>query len=181
MIGRPVAETHFSYAQISDALDTMAVVLNRRCAGTEWLVLCVMNGALMFTGELLRRLDFALKLDQIKVSRYLETTSGQSLQWQVKPSTELAGRRILLLDDIFDEGVTLATLKAFCESQGASEVLSAVLVEKRHGRRQTDYMPDVVGLVCPDRYIFGFGMDYEGYWRNSQAIYAMPDTQPKVQ
>jgi hypoxanthine phosphoribosyltransferase len=180
MIVRPDAATLFDYADISLALDTMAATLNSRCAGNEWLVLCVMNGALMFTGELLGRLDFALKLDQVKVSRYLETTTGETLQWQVKPSTELAGRRILLLDDIFDEGVTLSTLATFCESQGAREVVSAVLVDKHHDRRQTDYAPDVIGLACPDRYIFGFGMDYEGYWRNSRAIYALPDDNTEV-
>jgi len=173
MSARPPADRLYSYADISVALDRMAVAINARCAQGEWLVLCVMQGGLVMTGELLRRFDFALKLDHLQVSRYAETTQGSTLEWHFKPRTPLQGRQILILDDIFDEGVTLATLIDYCHEAGVQAVLAAVLVAKEHTRKQTDYQPDFVGLRCPDRYIFGFGMDYQGYCRNSSDIFAV--------
>ena len=169
----PPADQLYSYTEISAALDRMALAINARCSDGEWLVICVLQGGLMLTGELLRRFNFVLKLDQLKVSRYAETTQGQALVWHSKPASELQGQKILLLDDIFDEGVTLATLAADCEAAGADVVLTAVLIDKHNDRKKTDYRPDFVGLSCPDRYLFGFGMDYQGYWRNLPNICAL--------
>ena len=80
---------------------------------------------------------------------------------------------ISALDDIFDEGETLAALADYCLDKGAEEVVSAVLLEKQHDRKATDYVPDVIGLTCDDRYVFGFGMDCEGLWRNLPEIRAL--------
>ena len=173
MTDRPPSVQLFSNAEIRHALDAMAAAINVRCAQSEWLVICVLQGGLVMAGELLQRFDFSLKLDQVKVSRYAETTQGHELQWHFKPSADLQGRQILILDDIFDEGITLAALVDYCQTAGAKLVLSAVLVDKQHDRKRTEYRPDFIGLNCPDRYIFGFGMDYEGYWRNLPAIYAL--------
>ncbi|MCB1647281.1 MAG: hypoxanthine-guanine phosphoribosyltransferase [Pseudomonadales bacterium] len=162
--------------QISEALDRIAENLNRRCAGQEWLVLCVMNGGLMVTSELLQRFSFDVRLDHLKVSRYHEQTSGRELVWYSHPAESLRGRHILLIDDIFDEGATLAAIHDYCLEAGAATVLSAVLVQKDHDRVLTTYRPDEVGLICPDVYIFGFGMDAAGLSRNLPEIRQLRQT-----
>lgn len=157
---------------VDAALDRMAEALRARLEGSNPLVLCVMSGALIPAGHLLTRLHFPLELDYCHATRYAGTTSGGELRWKREPSIPLAGRTVLVLDDIFDEGLTLAAILEYCRAQGADEVLSAVLVNKIHDRK-VDLVPDVVGLEIPDRYVFGFGMDYRGYLRNMPGIYAV--------
>lgn len=129
-----------------------------------------MNGALVFAGELLRHLDFPVRVDSLRVSRYHDTTSGSRLHWHSKPGDSVAGKRILLVDDIFDEGETFAELTRYLHDQGVEEVVSVALVEKLHNRKVANFRPDFVGLECEDAYVFGFGMDYEGWFRNLPEI-----------
>ena len=101
----PPAELLFDEQTIATAIDRIADHLNSKCRGESWLMLCVMNGGLIFTADLMRRLKFAVTLDCIRVSRYHNSTKGSGLTWHSKPATELAGTRVLLIDDIFDEGI----------------------------------------------------------------------------
>ena len=139
--------------------------------GSGW---CVLTGGMVFTTDLVRYLDFPVVLEFMRVSRYHDKTEGQDLQWFAKPRSSLAGKNILLVDDIFDEGKTLAALRDFCYAEGAAKVVTVVLLDKEHDRRQVTYLPDLVGRVCPDRFVFGYGMDYEGLYRNWPAIHALP-------
>lgn len=167
----PASRLVFDSARIMGAVDSLATRLNGYCTDDdEWTVLCVLNGALMFTGDLIRRLSFPVRLDAVRVTRYHETTAGSHLRWHAKPESDVAGKRILLVDDIFDEGETLAELARYLEGQGATDIVSVVLVEKIHDRKTTDFRPDFVGLECPDAYVFGYGMDFEGRFRNLPEI-----------
>ena len=169
----PESDVVFTATEIQHGFDEMAQQLTGLCGDEVWTTLCVMNGGLMMTGEIMKRLSVPMILDFVHVSRYGDSTSAGTLRWQRKPSATLNGANVLLLDDIFDEGETLAALVDFCREEGAARVLSAVLLEKRHDRKATDYVPDVVGLSCEDRYVFGFGMDCEGLWRNLPEIRAL--------
>lgn len=175
MNGLPDSHLVFDRNQIDRAIDEVANQLNERCDGDEWVILCVMNGGLMFCSEIMLRLKFPVRLDFVRVRRYRDTTTGGELEWLAKPETELQGKRILLLDDIFDEGPTLAAIADYCRDQGAADVVTAVLVEKRHDRKATSFRPDLIGLTCPDAYVFGFGMDYHGLWRNLPEIRELAD------
>ncbi|MFZ2950429.1 MAG: hypoxanthine-guanine phosphoribosyltransferase, partial [Desulfuromonadaceae bacterium] len=138
------------------------------------VLLCVMNGGLIFTGQLLTSLVFPLEVDYVHATRYGHETKGASLQWTVRPQLDLKGRTVLLLDDILDEGVTLAAIADYCRQQGAAEVLMAVLVEKLHLRKVTPGMrADFTGIEVGDRFLFGYGLDYKGYWRNAPGIFAL--------
>ena len=159
-------------AAVEAALDRMAAAITRDMAGGDVLVLCVMNGGLVVTGALLPRLGFPLRVDYIHATRYRERTSGDLLQWKVEPSQPLAGRDVLVVDDILDEGYTLEAILAYCAGQQPASLRAAVLVEKRHGRGVRPRV-DYIGLEVPDRYVFGCGMDYKGYWRNAPGIYAV--------
>mgnify|MGYP006265665243 CR=1 FL=1 len=135
------------------------------------LVLSVLNGGIFFTSELLLHLPFPLELDSIKAGRYQGATEGGAMQWQIEPTIPVQGRTILVLDDILDEGITLAEIHRYLENKGAQRIVSAVLVDKDLGREKP-YRADHIGLVTENRYLFGFGLDYKGYLRNWPGIYA---------
>lgn len=167
------ADCLYSAAQVEKALDRMADDIADRLAGTSPILMCVMNGGLVPTGKLATRLDFPLHMDYLHATRYRNTTSGGDLMWLARPHMDLRGRVVLVVDDILDEGITLAAIMDYCREQGASQVYSAVLVEKRHERKYGLPDADFVGLEVEDRYVFGYGMDYKGFLRNAPGIYAV--------
>ncbi len=169
------ADCLYSAQQVERALDRLAEQLTERLRGTNPLLLCVLNGAVVTAGQLLTRLDFPLELDYLHATRYQGETRGGELHWIAHPRTSVAGRTLLVVDDIFDEGITLAAIVAALRAEGAGEVLSAVLVEKRHDRKPEGFRPEFIGLEVEDRYVFGYGMDYKEYLRNVPGIFAVPD------
>ncbi len=171
---RILAEADLIYppADVAQAMDRLAKDITARLADANPLVLTVMGGAIVFAGQLLPKLGFPLEADYLHVTRYGSATVGRELTWVVEPRTAVAGRVVLVLDDILDEGITLAAIKARLMSQGVSECLVAVLTEKELGREKP-IRPDFVGLRLPNRYVFGCGMDVDGAWRNLPGIYAM--------
>ncbi len=166
------AELIHDAGTIGRALDRMASAITARLGSARPLVLGVMPGAMVPLGRLLPRLDFALEVDYIHASRYHGSTVGRDLVWLARPQTSLKGRTVLLVDDILDEGHTLAGILRECRDQGAAEVLAAVLFDKRHDRREPGVSADFHGLEVPNRYVFGAGMDYRGYFRNLPNVYA---------
>lgn len=136
------------------------------------LVLGVMRGSVIFAGQLLPLLRFPLHFDYLDVTRYGGATTGGEITWKVSPGTGVAGRVVLVLDDILDEGHTLAAIRAKLLEAGATEFYSAVFAQKDLGRAKP-IVADFVGITVPNRYVFGFGMDVYGAWRNLPAIYAM--------
>jgi hypoxanthine phosphoribosyltransferase len=166
------ADCLYTGTEIEACLDRMADVINARFGDEELLVLCTMNGAVVLAGKLLPRLKMPVALDYLHATRYQHGTQGGEISWLRKPAETLASRNVLVLDDIFDEGITLAAILDFCRQAGTRELVSAVLVEKLDAAR-VDIKPDVIGLTVPNRYIFGYGMDYKGYLRNAAGIYAV--------
>lgn len=162
--------------QVQQALHQMADALNQRfaqCTEQKFpLVLGVMGGAVVFAGQLLPLLEFPLEFDYMHVSRYGEATQGGALRWKVVPRADVQGRCVIVLDDILDEGATLAEVKRHLLEKGASEVLLAVFADKDHGRQKPVYA-DYVGLSVPDKFVVGFGMDAFGYLRNLPGIWAV--------
>lgn len=171
---RAAAELLHSEAAVRAATDRMAAAIRARFENLNPLLLCVMTGGVMTTTWLAERLDFPLQLDYVHVTRYAGDTRGRDeAAWLAKPRIPLAGRHVLLVDDIYDEGITLRRLVDHCRAEGAAAAASAVLVRKRHDRNRGGVTPDFVGLEVDDRYVFGCGLDYKNYLRNLPAIYAV--------
>ncbi|HEY5522295.1 MAG TPA: hypoxanthine-guanine phosphoribosyltransferase [Desulfuromonadaceae bacterium] len=140
------------------------------------VLVCCMHGGLAFAGQLLTKLVFPLQVDYVHATRYGHEINGVALDWKVRPQIDLHGRTVVLLDDILDEGVTLAAIADYCRQQGAARIMMAVLVEKLHLRKVTPGMrADFTGIEVGDRFLFGYGLDYKGYWRNAPGIYALKD------
>jgi len=159
-------------AVVTQALDQMAAQISTDLCDKNPLLLGVMHGGLLPLSYLLQRLAFPLTIDYVHATRYREDLSGRELIWQRTPNQSLTDRHVLIVDDILDEGHTLAGLLQYCQAQQPASLKTAVLVHKQHDRGVSPHL-DYYGLTVPDQYVFGCGMDYRGYWRNIPAIYAV--------
>ena len=168
------AECIASAETVQAALDRLAGEISAALAGEFPLVLAVMGGAVVFTGQLLPRLNFPLEFDFLHVTRYRGETRSGEMEWRVLPGQNVAGRNVLVLDDILDEGETLRAIRDKLHDMGAARIWSAVLTDKANGLAKP-IRADFSGLSVPNRFVFGCGMDAYGLWRNLPAIYALRD------
>jgi len=166
------AELIYSSELIVDTISRLGDEISSMLRNENPVVLCVVSGGIVFTGQLLMRFDFPMELDYVHASRYQNATVGRALEWEVLPKLNLTNRTVLLVDDILDQGITLKAIRDKCFELGAAKVFSVVLVEKLLDQKKP-ISADFVGLEVPDRYVFGYGMDVYGWWRNLPAIYAL--------
>lgn len=170
------AEQIYSADEIYKAIDTVAAQMTEALHDKNPLLLCVLVGGIVPAGYLIDRLHFPLQIDYVHATRYQDKTVGQELNWVAKPRTELTNRTIVIIDDILDGGLTLAEVVKWCESQGAKEVLTMALIDKKAARVQGGLdTVDFTALTAPDSFLFGFGLDYKGYLRNAPGIYAVAE------
>lgn len=161
-------------AEVVAAILRLAVEITHELKNSNPVFICCMNGGLVFTGQLLTKLVFPLQVDYVHATRYGHEINGVALDWKIRPQIDLHGRTVVLLDDILDEGVTLAAIADYCRLQGASKIMMAVLIEKLHLRKVKPGMrADFTGIEVGDRFLFGYGLDYKGYWRNAPGVYAL--------
>lgn len=168
------SEIIFSEQQVQDAVSFMAREINEAMADSHPLVLSVMGGAVVFTGQLLPLLNFPLDFDYVHVSRYGNSRQGGEMKWKVAPHENVRGRVVLVVDDILDEGDTLNAVKQRVMALGAKQFYSAIFADKMNGKTKP-IKADFVGLKVPDRFVFGYGMDIHGAWRNLPAIHAVKE------
>jgi hypoxanthine phosphoribosyltransferase len=166
------ADLLFSEDAVNAAVVRMAERIQAELSDAFPVVLSVMGGAAVFTGRLLPLLRFPLEFGAVEVTRYNNSISGREIAWRLEPRDNVRGRTVLVVDDILDEGVTLAAIVQKLLQMGASRVYSAVFADKDIGRAKPAHA-DFVGVTVPNRYVFGFGMDAYGLWRNLPAIYAL--------
>ncbi len=166
------AEEIYSATDIAEVLIQLAKNITAVLSDQNPVVLCIMNGAVIFSGQLLPLLKFPLSFDYLHVTRYNNSTQGGKIDWKMMPQLALEGRVVLVLDDVLDEGVTLNAIREKVMDYGAKAFYSAVLADKDIGKCKP-FSADFVGLTIPNRYVFGFGMDIHGAWRNLPAIYAI--------
>jgi hypoxanthine phosphoribosyltransferase len=168
------ADEIISAVEVNLAVRRMAAEIRLALKDKHPLLLSVMGGAVVFTGQILPLLHFPLEFDTIHATRYGAATTGGELTWKLKPRENVAGRTVLILDDILDAGETLAAIRDMVIQLGAKEVYSAVFADKNIGKPKP-IKADFVGVTLPNRFVFGFGMDVDGAWRNLPSIYALKD------
>jgi len=167
------ADVLFERAEIETVIADLGRRIDAALDGERAVFLTVMNGALMFAGQLALSIRTDLEFDYVHATRYRGATSGSDLHWLREPAADLRGRTVLLVDDILDEGHTLKAVREDCLRRGARRVLIASLCSKRHDRLVAGIASDFNGVELPDRYVFGYGMDYHEQGRNLPAIYAL--------
>lgn len=169
------ADILYSAAEVDAAIEKMAKEITAELCDKNPIVLCLMVGAVIPVGKLLPLLHFPLQLEYVHATRYRGDTRGGELHWIRKPEIDMKNRNMLIVDDILDEGITLKTIRDICQSAGAQNIYTAVLVEKLIEKQREIPGADFTGLTVPDRYVFGCGMDYKNYLRNCPGIYAVKD------
>lgn len=165
------ADRLYTPEQVDTALFGMASGITQVLSGADPLVVCVMTGGVVPFGRILPQLKFPLQIDYVHATRYGKRLQGGQLQWISGPHQDPRDRVVLLIDDILDEGTTLSGIETRYRAEGAREVYKATLVVKNR-QRAHDIKVEFAGLEVPDRYVFGCGMDYKGYLRNVDGIYA---------
>jgi len=158
---------------VNTLFQRLATEITERCQFSNPVVLCVMTGAIVAVGQLLPKLNFPLEVDYIHATRYQGELVGSDLVWKQLPSIDLTDRTVIIIDDVLDEGITMAQVKSYCVEQGAKVCYLAVLVDKKIQQKKPA-MADFVGYQADNEYLFGLGMDYKGYWRNLNGLYACP-------
>ncbi len=160
--------------EINLSIDQLAAQINLDFADKEVAFLTIMNGGMIFASALSTRLNLDMEMDYLQLSRYGKSQTGGQLVWKYQPEINMENHHVILCDDIYDEGHTLAAAHAWCLEKGAKSVSSVVLIHKEHDRTYADYKPDYVALNIPDHYIFGYGMDLEEKLRQLPEIYYLP-------
>jgi len=160
-------------AAINAGIQRMGAEITAALAGERAVFLSLMHGGMIFAGQLALAIKSDLEFDYVHATRYRGATTGTDLHWIKQPAATLNARTVVLADDILDEGKTLKAVRDFCLDRGARRVLIAVLAEKRHGRCIEGVTSDFTGVEVPDRYVFGYGMDYYEQGRNLPGIYAI--------
>ena len=168
------ADLLVSGEEIVNSIKKMGKDITEKLQNENPVMLSIMNGGLIFAGQLLTELKFPLEIDYVHATRYGNNVTGSALNWLVTPQTDLTDRVVVLLDDILDEGLTLACLVDYCLQKKAKKVYTAVLVDKMHNNKCEQLKKaDFTGVEVIDRFLFGYGMDFKGYWRNAFGIYAV--------
>ena len=158
-----------SEEQIDRMLDEVAAKINRDYAGKDLLIVGILTGAFIFTADLTRRLDVNVEVDFMQVSSYVGTESTGNLKICKDLSVDITGRDVLVVEDIIDTGRTLALLKNILLERGAKSVKLCAAFDKP-SRRVNDLVPDYCGIVIPDEFVVGYGLDLDGQFRNFREV-----------
>ena len=165
-----------SAAELAAGIDRLAATVRREYDRRPLVVVGVLTGSIVLVADLIRRLECPIELTMVSASSYRGTaTSPGRLELRLDSLPDLAGREVLLVDDIFDTGRTLEAIVAELRSRGAASVRSLVLVRKA-GRAEVASQPDFVGFDIPDVFVVGYGLDFDGAWRHLPHLAALdPD------
>jgi len=167
------SECIYTERQINSSIEELAKKIEEKTYSLNPLIVPILDGAVMFSAVLLKHFSFPFDVDYMHLTRYRGTTVGSSLEWKKKPTMIIENRNVVIVDDIFDEGYTLSEAAQYCRNKNAKNVLTVVLALKERNRNNDNNLPDYYALKVPDRYVFGFGMDYKNNYRDLSSIYAL--------
>jgi len=172
----PRAKEVISAADMEAGFDRLAAAIQPLIDAGDCVLLGVLNGGIYPLMELARRLQGDFLIDYCHATRYRGATSGNDVQWMRRPPESIRGRTVLLVDDILDIGDTLEAVLEACTDSGAAVVHSVIPIVKDTPARPAGRRPDfTAGIVVPDVYVFGCGMDVAGRWRHLPGVYEWPE------
>ena len=167
-------KTFIPYEKISAAIDEVAEKLNadfKECEDAP-ILLCVLNGSIMFMGELMKRLDFNCQVVSTKLTSYEGTTSTGKVKQAIGLTADIRGKKVIVVEDIVDTGNTIVELKKILAEAGAAQSYICTLLMKPEAYKQ-DIEIDYVAMKIPNDFIVGFGLDYDELGRNLKDIYIL--------
>jgi len=155
---------------IDKAVEQVAEMINIDMKGRDPLFLCVLNGAFIFASDLLKKVEVDCEISFVKLSSYVGTKTTNSVRELIGLDQVLIDRTVVVIEDIIDTGITMEYTLDKLRSLGASDVRIASLLFKPEAFKK-DYPIDYVGIVIPNEFIVGYGLDYDGHGRNLPDIY----------
>ncbi len=162
------------YEKLSAAIDDVAAAINADFKDAEDIpvLLCVLNGSIMFMAELMKRLEFNCQIVSTKLTSYDGTGSTGAVKQALGLTADITGRRVIIVEDIVDTGNTIVELKRIMEEKGAKESRICTLLYKPEAYNK-DIKIDYVAMAIPNDFIVGFGLDYDELGRNFKDIYVL--------
>lgn len=166
--------TMIPYEELEIAIDKVADKINADFNGCEDIpvLLCVLNGSIMFTAELMKRLTFNCQVVSTKLTSYEGTSTTGKVKQAMGLTADIKDRRVIVVEDIVDSGNTIVELKRILEEKGAAESRICTLLLKPDAYRK-DIKLDYVAMEIPNDFIVGFGLDYDELGRNLKDIYVL--------
>jgi len=172
-VNHDIAEILFSETAIVQAIDRLAAEITAAYGDRELTVVSVLKGSCIFASDLIRRIPIPLELAFVAAASYRDGTEAQQLAVHYVPGDdEIAGRTLLLVDDILDTGRTLSALCTELRRRGAADVATCVLLDKP-SRRAVDFRATFRGFEIGDTFVVGYGLDYAGRYRNLPYVGAL--------
>lgn len=170
--------TFIPYEEIMAAIDKVADKMNEDFKDCEDVpvLLCVLNGSIMFTSELMKRLDFACQLVSIKLTSYEGVSSTGRVKQAMGLTADITGKRVIIVEDIVDTGNTIVELKEILKEKGAKESIVCTLLHKPEACLK-DLKLEYIAIPIPNKFIVGFGLDYNELGRNLKDIYVLDEAQ----
>ena len=165
-------ETYLSAAQLQVRISELGAQIASDFAGEEVVVLGVLNGSFIFMADLVRAIPFTLTCDFLKISSYAGTESTGKVNAVFGISQSLTGKNVIIVEDIVDTGTSMAYLKDYLNTLGPKRVAIATLLFKKEAFT-FNYSLDYVGFEIPNKFVVGFGLDYDGEGRNYEDIYQL--------
>jgi hypoxanthine phosphoribosyltransferase len=160
----------FTEAQIRKRVKSLGQELKQAYGDSEFTVIAIINGAVLFTADLMREIDNPVRLDCIRISSYGEKTKSVGTPQIVHSLTlDIAKRHVLLIDDILDTGKTIALVSGLVRKLNPASLKVCVLLDKK-GRREVPFEADFVGFKIPDKFVVGYGLDFAERYRNLPCI-----------
>jgi hypoxanthine phosphoribosyltransferase len=155
---------------IEKAVEQVADMINNDMLGRDPLFLCVLNGAFIFASDLLKKVKVDCEISFVKLSSYVGTETTNTVRELIGLDKVLTNRTVVVIEDIIDTGITMAYALDKLRKLGASDVKIATLLFKPEAFKK-NYPIDYVGIVIPNEFIVGYGLDYDGHGRNLPDIY----------
>jgi len=159
--------------EIADGVANVADAIRERHRETNPLCIGVLKGAVIFFADLVRKLEFPLTTDFLRIASYGDgMVSGGTLSFTAEPGTEIGDRNVIVVEDIVDTGRTMAALRRYLADRGAASVEVAALLYKPEAD-EIGRPPEYVAFEIPNRFIVGYGLDYAEEGRNLPGLYAI--------
>jgi hypoxanthine phosphoribosyltransferase len=175
-----IASVLVTQAQIRNRVKALGRELKKNYGDQEITVVAIMNGAILFTADLLREIDNVVRLDCIRTTSYGSSTESHGTPKLVHGLTlDVTDRHVLVVDDILDTGKTLSLIASMIGGMRPASLKVCVLLDKK-GRRLVPFEADFVGFEIPDKFVVGYGLDFAERYRNLHCIGVLKPSRQKV-
>jgi hypoxanthine phosphoribosyltransferase len=158
--------------EIQAAVKKVGEAINRDLSDTNPLFICVLNGAFMFAGDLMKTINIPCEITFVKLSSYEGLYTSGNVKEVIGLNESVVGRNVVVVEDIVDTGITMEKILGSLKAKGANSIHVATFLQKPDAL-QRDIQVDYVAMKIPNDFIVGYGLDYDGYGRNLKDIYTV--------